>query len=69
MLTVPIQQLARTWTLSPEVFSEEEEEILFSFLPREALERYTPKLSDNVKISFNRMHILNMISLLLYTNR
>ena len=53
MLTVPIQQLARTWTLSPEVFSEEEEEILFSFLPREALERYTPKLSDNVKISFN----------------
>ena len=31
----------------------EEEEVLFSFLPREALERYTPKLSDNVKISFN----------------
>ena len=53
MLTVPIQQLARTWTLSPEVFTEEEKEILFSFLPREALERYTPKLSDNVKISFN----------------
>lgn len=53
MLTVPIQQLARTWTLSPEVFTEEEEEVLFSFLPREALERYTPKLSDNVKISFN----------------
>ncbi len=53
MLTVPIQQLARTWTLSPEVFTEEEEEVLFSFLPREALKRYTPKLSDNVKISFN----------------
>ena len=53
MLTVPIQQLARTWVLSPEVFSEEEEEVLFSFLPGEALERYTPKLSDNVKIAFN----------------
>ena len=53
MLTVPIQQLARTWTLSPEAFTEEEEEVLFSFLPREALKRYTPKLSDNVKISFN----------------
>ena len=53
MLTVPIQQLARTWALSPEVFSEEEEEVLFSFLPGEALERYTPKLSDNVKIAFN----------------
>ena len=53
MLTVPIQQLARTWTLSPESFSQEEEELLFTFLPEEALERYTPKLSDNVKISFN----------------
>ncbi|HJC57256.1 MAG TPA: hypothetical protein H9700_07805 [Candidatus Eisenbergiella intestinipullorum] len=53
MLTVPIQQLARTWTLSPEVFTEDEKEMLFVFLPGEALERYTPKLSDNVKISFN----------------
>ena len=53
MLTVPIQQLARTWTLSPETFTRQEEETLFSFLPEEALLRYTPKLSDNVKISFN----------------
>lgn len=53
MLTVPIQQLARTWTLSPESFSDAEEETLFSFLPQEALERYSPKVSDNVKIAFN----------------
>ena len=53
MLTVPIQQLARTWTLSPEAFTREEEETLFSYLPEEALLRYTPKLSDNVKIAFD----------------
>ena len=53
MLTVPIQQLARTWTLSPEAFTREEEEALFSYLPEEALLRYTPKLSDNVKIAFD----------------
>ena len=52
MLTVPIQQLARTWTLSPESFTEKEAETLLSFLPEDALARYTPKLSDPVKISF-----------------
>ena len=53
MLTVPIQQLARTWTLSPEAFTREEEEALFSCLPEEALLRYAPKLSDSVKIAFD----------------
>lgn len=51
-LTVPIQQLARTWNYSPEVFSAEDQETLFEILPREVLERYTPKLSDLVKIDF-----------------
>lgn len=51
-LTVPIQQLARTWKYSPEVFSQEEREALFEILPQEVLERYTPKLSDLVKIDF-----------------
>lgn len=51
-LTVPIQQLARTWNYSPEVFSEEDREALFEILPQEVLERYTPKLSDLVKIDF-----------------
>lgn len=52
-LTVPIQQLARTWNYSPEVFSEQDREALFEILPQEVLERYTPKLSDLVKIEFN----------------
>ncbi len=52
MLTVPIQQLARTYAYSPEVFDQEQEEALLSFLPAQALERYRPKLSDGVKIDF-----------------
>ncbi len=52
MLTVPIQQLARTYAYSPETFDREQEELLLSFLPAQALERYRPKLSDGVKIDF-----------------
>lgn len=51
-LTVPIQQLARTWHYSPEIFSQEEQETLFEILPEESLERYQPKLSDPVKAGF-----------------
>lgn len=51
-LTVPIQQLARTWKYSPGVFSEEDREALFAVLPQEVLERYNSKLSDLVKIDF-----------------
>lgn len=51
--TVPIQQLARTWNYSPEVFEEADREALFEILPEEVLERYYPKLSDMVKIDFN----------------
>lgn len=51
-LTVPIQQLARTWKYSPEVFGEADREALFEILPPEVLERYDPKLSDLVKIDF-----------------
>ena len=53
MLTVPIQQLVRVYSCSPSVFTKEEREILLTFLPEEALQRYTPKLSDRVKIDFN----------------
>ncbi|MFR9232983.1 MAG: DUF6020 family protein, partial [Eisenbergiella massiliensis] len=41
------------YTTSPEVMTEEEKSVLLEVLPREALERYTPKLSDSVKIDFN----------------
>lgn len=53
MLTVPIMQLARTYQTDSNYFSKEDEEILFDYLPKEAIEKYTPKLSDNVKIYFN----------------
>lgn len=53
MLTVPIQQLARVYSCSPSVMTQEEQETLLAFLPEEALKRYTPKLSDSVKIDFN----------------
>ena len=53
MLTVPIMQLARTYAYEPDAFSEEEREVLFRYLPEEALQHYTPKVSDGVKISFS----------------
>lgn len=53
-LTVPIQQLARVWKDSPETFSASDREALFEVLPAEALEYYTPKLSDPVKIGFDK---------------
>lgn len=52
ILTVPIQQLTRTYQLSREVFTEEEIEKLYEYLPEKYLERYRPKLSDGVKIGF-----------------
>lgn len=51
-LTVPIQQLARTWNYSPELFLEEDQETLFEILPEESLQLYQPKLSDLVKAGF-----------------
>ena len=55
MLTVPIQQLARTYAYQPDTFTEEEKEVLFRYLDESALKRYTPRLSDPVKISFNNV--------------
>lgn len=52
-LTVPIQQLARTYKYAPEVFSEEDLEILHEVLDEEALSLYTPRLSDPVKCRFD----------------
>lgn len=53
ILTVPIQQLARTYKYSPEVFSESQIEILHEILPEEALVHYEPRCSDKVKYRFN----------------
>lgn len=53
MLTVPIQQMVRTYLYSPETYSEEEKELLFEFLPENELHIYTPRLSDLLKITFD----------------
>ena len=53
MLTVPIMQLARTYAYGPDAFTQEDREVLFRYLPEDALQRYTPKVSDGVKISFS----------------
>lgn len=52
LLTVPIQQLARTYQLDRTVFEQQEEALLLSYLPEKNLARYTPKLSDGVKVGF-----------------
>ena len=52
ILTVPIQQLARTYKFNKDVFSTEEIKILHEILPEEALALYNPKLSDPVKYRF-----------------
>ncbi|MCI9313924.1 MAG: hypothetical protein HFI57_02915 [Lachnospiraceae bacterium] len=52
ILTVPIQQLARTYKFSREAFEPEDIAILHEVLPEEALVLYNPKLSDPVKCRF-----------------
>lgn len=53
MLTVPICQLARVYVNEKDTLPAEEKEILYRYLTEEALARYTPKVSDGVKINFN----------------
>lgn len=53
MLTVPISQMARVYGDEKEKLPPEEKEILYRYLSEEALLRYTPKVSDGVKINFN----------------
>lgn len=52
ILTVPIQQLTRTYKFNKEVFEQEDIDTLHEILPEEALVLYNPKLSDPVKIRF-----------------
>lgn len=52
ILTVPIQQLARTYKFNREIFEPEDVLTLHEILPEEALVLYNPKLSDPVKVRF-----------------
>lgn len=49
MLSVPIQQMARTYRYDREQLNAEDIELLYQFVPQEALEAYTPTVSDPVK--------------------
>lgn len=59
ILTVPIQQLARTYKFNREVFDEEDVETLYNILPEEGLNAYTPYLSDSVKNYFDNSAFSN----------
>lgn len=52
ILTVPIQQLARTYKFNRDTFTQEDIDTLHEVLPEEALVLYNPKLSDPVKVQF-----------------
>ena len=53
ILTVPIQQLARTYTYSEDVFTEDEIDTLHKYLPEEYLITYRFRISDVLKSGFN----------------
>lgn len=52
MLCVPMQQLARMHSEAKGEFSTEELEVLYTLIPETVLEKYNPKLADNVKVNF-----------------
>ena len=52
IMTVPIQQMVRTFVYSPGTYTEEEKEILFEILPEEDMHLYNARLSDLVKSKF-----------------
>lgn len=56
MLTVPIQQLARTYTYSPEAFTPDEEALLKAFIPEDFLTTYSPRISDVLKSGFDNQY-------------
>lgn len=53
MLTVPIMQMARVYTYEPDIMTQEEKELLTSYIPEENLKLYTPRVSDMVKVGFD----------------
>ena len=56
MLTVPIQQLARTYTYSPEAFTPDEEALFKAFIPEDYLTTYSPRISDVLKSGFDNQY-------------
>lgn len=52
IMTVPIQQMVRTYQYSPQTYTEEEKELLFEMIPEREMHLYTPRLSDLLKSKF-----------------
>lgn len=57
MLSVPIQQLARTYNLNPDSFTNEEKKILYKYIEKDSLKDYIPEISDPVKDKFNNNYL------------
>lgn len=55
MLTVPIQQISRMYNYydGEDGFTDEEKEVLYTYLSEEYLAKYNPKASDYLKYGFN----------------
>lgn len=52
-LSIPLQQLARTYKSSKEQMNREDLELLSAYLPEKGMENYRPYISDGVKMYFN----------------
>ncbi len=53
MLTVPIMQLARVYTLEGDSLSAEDKAVIEAYIHKENLEKYTPRCADLVKVDFD----------------
>ena len=53
MLTVPIMQMARVYTYDKDSLDPEDVAVIEAYIPAENLAKYTPRLSDLVKVGFN----------------
>lgn len=52
VMTVPIQQMVRTFKYSPETYTQEEKEVLFEIIPEKEMHLYNARLSDLLKSKF-----------------
>jgi hypothetical protein len=53
MLTVPIMQLARVYSYDGDSLSDEDKAVIESYIHKENLDKYTPRVADLVKVDFD----------------
>ena len=53
-LSVPFQQIARVMNINPDSVTEEEKEVVYKFIDKDAFGGYIPQISDPVKDKVNR---------------